>query len=75
MAAAVEIVTEVCRRFADNEQPFDLLAEDITWKVPMLDQQDAFYVPLAGLVHVVRPGPNFSVYKHEAAIDPRAIGQ
>jgi Dolichyl-phosphate-mannose-protein mannosyltransferase len=39
------------------------------------DQQDAFYVPLAGLAHVVRPGPNFSVYKHEAAIDPRAIGQ
>jgi hypothetical protein len=39
------------------------------------DQQDAFYVPLAGLAHVVRPGPNFSVYKHEAASDPRAIGQ
>jgi hypothetical protein len=39
------------------------------------DQQDAFYVPLAGLAHVVRPGPNFSVYKHEAAIDPRAISQ
>jgi len=29
------------------------------------DQQDAFYVPLAGFEHVVRPGPNFSVYKHE----------
>jgi hypothetical protein len=29
------------------------------------DQQDAFYVPLAGFDHVVRPGPNFSVYKHE----------
>jgi hypothetical protein len=39
------------------------------------DQQDAFYVPLAGLAHVVRPGPNFSVYKREATIDPRAIGQ
>jgi hypothetical protein len=39
------------------------------------DQQDAFYVPLAGLAHVVRPGPNFSVYKHEAAIDSRAISQ
>jgi 4-amino-4-deoxy-L-arabinose transferase-like glycosyltransferase len=32
------------------------------------DQQDAFYVPLAGLAHVVRPGPNFSVYKHDAAV-------
>jgi dolichyl-phosphate-mannose-protein mannosyltransferase len=30
------------------------------------DQQDAFYVPLAGFQQVVRPGPNFSVYKHEA---------
>ena len=39
------------------------------------DQQDAFYVPLAGLAHVVRPGPNFSVYKHETAIDSRAIRQ
>ena len=39
------------------------------------DQQDAFYVPLAGLAHVVRPGPNFSVYKHEAASDSRAISQ
>jgi dolichyl-phosphate-mannose-protein mannosyltransferase len=29
------------------------------------DQQDAFYVPLAGFDHVVRPGPNFSVYKYE----------
>jgi ketosteroid isomerase-like protein len=41
-AAAVDIVTEVCRRFAENEDPFPLLAEDITWKVPMLDQVDAF---------------------------------
>jgi len=42
VAAAVEIVSEVCRRFADNEDPFPLLAEDITWKVPMLDRQEAF---------------------------------
>jgi ketosteroid isomerase-like protein len=40
--AALEVVTEVCRRFSDNENPFELLAEDITWKVPMLDQQEAF---------------------------------
>src|SRR5215212_1097098 len=42
MAAPVDIVREVCRRLADNEDPFDLLAEDITWKVPMLDQQEPF---------------------------------
>jgi hypothetical protein len=30
------------------------------------DQQDAFYVPLAGFENVLRPGPNFTVYKHEA---------
>jgi hypothetical protein len=29
------------------------------------DQQDAFYVPLAGFDHVVRPGPNFSVFKYQ----------
>jgi hypothetical protein len=40
------------------------------------DQQDAFFVPLAGFAHVVRPGPNFSVYKSKAlapARDPRAV--
>ena len=31
------------------------------------DQQDAFFVPFAGLEHVVRPGPNFSIYKHDGA--------
>ena len=41
-AAAVDIVTEVCRRFAADEDPFPLLSQDITWKVPMLDQQEAF---------------------------------
>jgi ketosteroid isomerase-like protein len=40
--AAVDVVTEVCRRFAENEDPFPLLDEDITWRVPMLDQLDAF---------------------------------
>jgi ketosteroid isomerase-like protein len=39
---AVDIVNEVCRRFAEDEDPFPLLDENITWKVPMLDQQDAF---------------------------------
>jgi 4-amino-4-deoxy-L-arabinose transferase-like glycosyltransferase len=42
------------------------------------DQQDAFYVPLSGFEHVARPGPNFSVFKHEVvalAGDSRAIGQ
>lgn len=31
------------------------------------DQQDAFFVPFAGLERVARPGPNFSVYKHDGA--------
>jgi 4-amino-4-deoxy-L-arabinose transferase-like glycosyltransferase len=42
------------------------------------DQQDAFYVPLSGFEHVVRPGPNFSVFKHEVAApagDSKTIGQ
>jgi hypothetical protein len=41
------------------------------------DQLDAFYVPFAGFEHVVRPGPNFSVYKREGAgrgREPRSIG-
>src|SRR3954453_1797926 len=42
MTAAVDIVTEVCRRFAENENPFDLLAEDVPCKVPMLDQREPF---------------------------------
>jgi hypothetical protein len=28
------------------------------------DQQDAFFVPFTGFEHVVRPGPNFTIYKH-----------
>jgi hypothetical protein len=56
------IVTEV---MADGyvraaEFPAFSPSEDLVY-----DQQDAFYVPLAGLDHVVRPGPNFLVYKHE----------
>jgi hypothetical protein len=31
------------------------------------DQQDMFFVPYAGLEHVVRPGPNFSVFKRKDA--------
>jgi ketosteroid isomerase-like protein len=40
--AAVQVVAEICRRFAEDEDPFPLLAEDITWKVPMLDQVEPF---------------------------------
>jgi ketosteroid isomerase-like protein len=42
MAPAVDIVTEVCRRFADNEDPFELLSEDVVWEVPMFDHDDPF---------------------------------
>jgi ketosteroid isomerase-like protein len=42
VTAAVNVVAEVCRRFAEDEDPFPLLADDITWKVPMLDQQEPF---------------------------------
>ena len=40
-AAGLDIVTEVCRRFADNENPFELLSEDVIWReVPMFDHDD-----------------------------------
>jgi hypothetical protein len=29
----------------------------------VFEKQDAFFVPYSGFDHVVRPGPNFSVYK------------
>lgn len=38
------------------------------------DQQDAFFVPFSGFDHVVRPGPNFSVYKRGHA-DLRSAAQ
>jgi ketosteroid isomerase-like protein len=37
VAAAVEIVTELFRRFQAGEDPFPLLDEDIEWTVEMLD--------------------------------------
>ena len=42
MTAAADIVSEVCRRFADDEAPFDLLAEDVVWEVPMFDHDEPF---------------------------------
>ena len=42
MGAAVDIVTEVCRRFAENENPFELLDENVVWEVPMFDHDDPF---------------------------------
>jgi ketosteroid isomerase-like protein len=42
MAAAVDIVTEVCRRFAENEDPFELLDQNVVWEVPMFDHDDPF---------------------------------
>jgi hypothetical protein len=32
------------------------------------DSLDAFYVPLDGLEHVVRPGPNFTIYRRTAPL-------
>ena len=29
------------------------------------DRQDMFFVPFSGLRHVVRPGPNFSVFRRK----------
>jgi hypothetical protein len=55
------------------EFPAFTSSEDLVY-----DQQDAFFVPLAGFAHVVRPGPNFSVYKSKSvapARDPRAVRQ
>ena len=42
MTAAVDTVTEVCRRFTEDEAPFELLSEDILWEVPMFDHVEAF---------------------------------
>ena len=40
------------------------------------DQQDMFFVPFSGFEHVVRPGPNFSVFKRkDAATDGDARSQ
>ena len=48
MSAAVDIVTEVCRRFADNEDPFPLLDENVTWEVPMFDHDAPFFPIYSG---------------------------
>jgi hypothetical protein len=53
-----EVMTDGYIRVA--EFPAFSPSEDLVY-----DPQDAFYVPLAGFDHVVRPGPNFSVYKYE----------
>jgi Dolichyl-phosphate-mannose-protein mannosyltransferase len=53
-----EVITDGYVRIA--EFPAFSPSEDLVY-----DQQDAFYVPLAGFDHVMRPGPNFLVYKHE----------
>lgn len=37
MPAALEIVTELYRRFEHGEDPFPLLDEAIVWEVPMMD--------------------------------------
>jgi ketosteroid isomerase-like protein len=42
VTAATDIVTEVCRRFAADENPFDLLSDDIVWSVPMFDHDESF---------------------------------
>lgn len=34
------------------------------------DRQDAFYVPFSGLRDITRPGPNFTIYRRDAAIAP-----
>jgi ketosteroid isomerase-like protein len=37
MAAPVEIITELYRRFETGEDPFPLLDEQIVWEMPMMD--------------------------------------
>jgi hypothetical protein len=54
-----EVMTDGYVRVA--EFPAFSPSEDLVY-----DQQDAFYVPLAGFDHVVRPGPNFVVYKYQS---------
>jgi ketosteroid isomerase-like protein len=42
VSAAVDIVSEVSRRFTRDENPFELLSEDIVWEVPMFDHDHPF---------------------------------
>src|SRR3954451_5335361 len=40
--APIDVVREIYRRFIFDEDPFDLMAEDIVWEVPMFDQAEPF---------------------------------
>jgi ketosteroid isomerase-like protein len=41
--APIDVVRELYRRFIFDEDPFDLLADDVVWEAPILDQpEDAF---------------------------------
>jgi hypothetical protein len=59
-----EVVTELLQQHYVPMATFKAFSpsDDLVY-----DQQDAFFVPFAGLEHVVRPGPNFSVYKNDDA--------
>jgi ketosteroid isomerase-like protein len=41
--APIDVVRELYRRFIFDESPFDLLADDIVWEVPMLDQPEGAF--------------------------------
>ena len=41
--APIDVVREVYRRYIFDEDPFDLLAEDVVWEVPMLDQPEGAF--------------------------------
>ena len=54
MATAVEIVTELYRRFRTGEDPFALLADDVVWEVDTLDAPAEAYRGHRGVAEFFR---------------------
>jgi hypothetical protein len=59
-----DIVTQLLEH--DYQRVFEFRAVNLNGR-PLYDQQDAFFVPVTGFDQVIRPGPNFVLYKHVPA--------
>ena len=51
---AVDVVTELYRRFAENEDPFPLLDEQIAWDVEMLEAPAGYFKGHRGVAEFFR---------------------
>src|SRR3954454_9071019 len=54
MSEAVEVVTALYRRFERGEAPFDLLAEDVAWRVETLDAPVDAWTGHRGVAEFIR---------------------